>query len=357
MTSVFEVVVIGAGLSGLLCARRLQDAGYQVIVLEKSRGLGGRVATRRINHSPVNHGLPFIEPQGECSRNLICQLEQQSCLNIWSGTASMMDAYGTIRPMAVSTRYESQTGLTAVAKFLGKGLEIYQQHRVQAIAPSSQALWQLHLDGSTDCYYAQAVVIAIPSPQALTLLQPLAVQGFPASTLSQIEQAQFSPCLAVIASESVSNGNRSTGNPSSSWDLLTLPYHPDLRLINRVKSWASNADRPIWMIHSSPDFALRHLDLPDLNQVGQLLVQQAQTIIAHQASEFRILHSHRWRYAICCRPISDRCLWSALPHPLVICGDWCGGQTLENALQSGWAASTRVNQLTQGRSLPVLIQL
>jgi renalase len=40
---------VGAGLAGLICAQKLQRAGYQVAVLEKSRGLGGRLATRRVD--------------------------------------------------------------------------------------------------------------------------------------------------------------------------------------------------------------------------------------------------------------------------------------------------------------------
>ena len=41
------VAVIGAGLAGAACARGLQAAGVQVTVFDKSRGVGGRLATRR----------------------------------------------------------------------------------------------------------------------------------------------------------------------------------------------------------------------------------------------------------------------------------------------------------------------
>lgn len=44
--SIMRVAVIGAGVSGLSAARVLHDHGYQVRVFEKSRGLGGRAATR-----------------------------------------------------------------------------------------------------------------------------------------------------------------------------------------------------------------------------------------------------------------------------------------------------------------------
>ncbi len=42
------VAVIGAGMTGITCARALADAGFDVTVFEKSRGLGGRMATRRV---------------------------------------------------------------------------------------------------------------------------------------------------------------------------------------------------------------------------------------------------------------------------------------------------------------------
>ena len=53
-----DVVVVGAGVAGLQCARRLRDAGLQVVVLDKARGVGGRVATRRVDGQPVDHGGP-----------------------------------------------------------------------------------------------------------------------------------------------------------------------------------------------------------------------------------------------------------------------------------------------------------
>ena len=53
-------IVIGAGIAGLLAARTLQEHGLRVTVLDKGRGVGGRMATRRIGSAVFDHGAQFF---------------------------------------------------------------------------------------------------------------------------------------------------------------------------------------------------------------------------------------------------------------------------------------------------------
>ena len=55
-----RIAIIGAGLAGLSAARALTAAGHTPVVFEKSRGLGGRLATRRTEFGPIDHGAPGI---------------------------------------------------------------------------------------------------------------------------------------------------------------------------------------------------------------------------------------------------------------------------------------------------------
>ena len=55
-----KVLVVGAGISGCICARRLSDLGHEVTVVEKGRGVGGRMSTRRMNGARIDHGLNFL---------------------------------------------------------------------------------------------------------------------------------------------------------------------------------------------------------------------------------------------------------------------------------------------------------
>ena len=43
---IVDVLIIGAGISGLICATELQNSGLQVVLLDKGRRAGGRLSTR-----------------------------------------------------------------------------------------------------------------------------------------------------------------------------------------------------------------------------------------------------------------------------------------------------------------------
>lgn len=55
-----EVVVVGAGLAGLCCARRLAEAGADVLVLEASDGVGGRVRTDAVDGFLLDRGFQVL---------------------------------------------------------------------------------------------------------------------------------------------------------------------------------------------------------------------------------------------------------------------------------------------------------
>lgn len=82
----FNVAVIGAGMAGLVCAQQLAMAGYTVVVVEKSRGLGGRVATRRLHGTCADHGLRYLEPQGQLLQQLVQVLCDRHLLKVWTDT-------------------------------------------------------------------------------------------------------------------------------------------------------------------------------------------------------------------------------------------------------------------------------
>jgi renalase len=352
---VFDVAIIGAGLAGLTCGQQLQQAGYSVVIVEKSRGVGGRVATRRLHDTRADHGVRYLEPQGTLSQQLIEILDKRGIVQSWTDTiyelnSAEAESGHTPHPHPSKlTRYVAPAGMTAVAKFLASGLEIWLGQRVQAIAPTPEQSWLLTLE-SGETLTAGAVVVAIPAPQALMLLEPLAQTSLSTEFLDSLRCVEFSPCLSVMAGYSTVGANHDL--PLAAWKACTLPTDTDLAWIGLDSSKRLDSQIPIFVLQSTAEFAQHYLDVEELKPAGQYLLSRAAQLLVPWLDHPDWFQVHRWRYAFPSRALDRDCLDAATPSPLVCCGDWCGGNPIESALNSGLAAANQINQHLKKRSLP-----
>ena len=347
MQSKFDVAVVGAGLAGLVCAQALRQQGYSVVVVEKSRGLGGRLATRRLPQAFADHGVRCLEVQGNLSQQLIQTLRAQGILQLWTKEIDEWSAAGLSAGVEIQ-HYASPTGITAAAKFLATGLEIYRGQRVQSVAFGQT--WALTLEPANvepllnikATVDAKALVVAIPAPQATTLLEPLAeALGAADRFLTKLRSLTFDPCLTAIATY-----------PSPlalpAWKALRSPQDADIAWVSLDSSKAPDASYPVLVVQSNAIFAEKHLEADDLQAIGhQLLARMTELIPDLPVPD--LLQVHRWRYAFARNPLTETYL-SAAPLPLVCAGDWCGGKQVENALQSGLAAAGAIAHQLSGTS-------
>ena len=81
-----DITIIGAGMAGLICAQQLTQAGYSVSLIDKSRGVGGRVATRRLFDTKADHGTCYHKSKGEVLQALIGLLAQRGDMEVWTDT-------------------------------------------------------------------------------------------------------------------------------------------------------------------------------------------------------------------------------------------------------------------------------
>ena len=90
-----DITVIGAGMAGLVCAQQLTQAGYSVRVIDKSRGVGGRVTTRRLFNTKADHGTCYLKPESELLQRLITLLLQKGDLEVWTDTLHVKDNFSS----------------------------------------------------------------------------------------------------------------------------------------------------------------------------------------------------------------------------------------------------------------------
>lgn len=342
----WDVVIVGAGMTGLACALALQNAGYRVVVVEKSRGVGGRVATRHLPLSLVDHGAPTVARAlyGESRYGAyIDALVEQKIVQPWAGNqiydASFSQGQWSLEPVQSSGAahyYAVPGGMTAIAKELAKTLPVELTQRVTRLRLDGN-IWQIMTEGKT--FQAKAVVVAIPAPQALDLCIPLVQDGFSAAVIAALQNVQFDPCITAIAGYA----------PSAPWQSLPwaeLRCHNDpviARMIcDRRKREMSSGS--CFAIHSTPAFAMEHFEAADVAAVGQQMLDYIAEVYAPWFAEPELLQVHRWRYAIATNGYPGHPLSAQLSQPLWICGEWCVGSTIQNAFEVGLEVARQLKQ-------------
>lgn len=351
-----DVIVVGAGMAGLVCAQRLHQVGYQISILEKSRGLGGRMATRRAEGVPIDHGARYIQPQTPRLQQLVAQLVNQGILDTWRPRGFHLAPSGALLAKKLDMPYYvAPGGMSAVGKAIAGDLSILRQQRAIALTPATDH-WQIQVtraeaEAAAE-QSARAVVLAIPAPQAVPLLAPLPSQAPLKPLVSDLAAVTYTPCITVMA-QYAPPSSQTTGTclpePMEPWQIEGHPETPFFWLgLDSSKRQAPGLNV---VMHSSVSFAIAHLDAPNLQMAGEALLAEAGAQIAPWLAAPLRWQVHRWRYALVEKPCPRGILSTDMPLPLVACGDWCGHQNLDSALDAGWQAAAAVNEMLDRRSL------
>ncbi len=128
-----RIAVIGAGLAGIAAARGLTDRNGQVTVFEKSRGYGGRCATKRWEGHVVDHGAQYFTMRDERFHQAILKASGDAVQRL---EKPVRDDHGHILPD--SGRWFHREGNSRLVRDLAQGLEIRTESPVQ----NANDLWQ-----------------------------------------------------------------------------------------------------------------------------------------------------------------------------------------------------------------------
>ena len=319
--SQYNVLIIGAGIAGLSAARRLALAGVSSVLLDKGRGIGGRMATRRSGEAVFDHGAQYFSAKTPEFQEFVKQAATAGALREWRPNL----------PDKVHPRWIGADGMNVVPKFLGKKQHVLTGKKALRMEPVESGWAVITEDGGR--YMGNALLVTIPAPQALELLANSNIL-LPESDLEALRQIAYYPCLAVLATlDRVSN----------------IPAPGGLLPGGDVLSWMADnyqkgiSKSPSAVLHASPAFSLAHLE-GDLQVAGnQMLEAAARWIAPDSIVEWQI---HRWRYSLAHRRHPAPFLAAAAPHPLRFGGDGFGIGNVEGAFLSGLAmAADVINQL------------
>ena len=310
-----DVLVIGAGMAGLSAATALRKAGREVLVLDKGKQTGGRMATRRVGGATFDHGAQFVTARDPRFAALLEEAQTAGVAVEWCrGFTPEADGH---------KRWRGAPGISALANFGTVGLEIVQERQVAALSQAGDH-WLIRMtDG--EVYSAGAIILTTPVPQALVLLEAGGVQLEPAlkTRLSAIE---YERCLAVMA---VLRGPSRMQAPGG-----FAPTQGPIAWIadNQLKGIS---DEPAVTIHATDAFSVAQWD-QDRDETARGLLAAAEKWLGVGIQSFQI---HAWRYS---KPKqTDPLLFAevSLSPLLLLAGDAFAGPRVEGAALSGWAAA------------------
>lgn len=327
----YDVLIVGAGLAGLMAANRLQAAGRSVLVLDKGRGVGGRLATRRIGPGRADHGAQFFTVREPEFAAFVAEWKAQGLVYVWSkgwwaGSAED-DTDG-------HPRYAVRGGMTALARQLAQTVEVRTDvkvtgvSRLQSETTAVSSGWQLR-DENGRTYHSQSLILTPPVPQSLALLDAGGVLLATANRTA-LETIEYAPCLCglfwIEGEVHLPHPGAVQGDENG-----VLAWLAD----NRRKGISPEAQ--LLTLHAGIDFSHHHYDDPP-DVVLPLLQQELIPYLTTNAT-VREAQLKRWRYA---RPSSlypERCLRAADLPPLLFAGDAFNGPRVEGAALSGLAAA------------------
>jgi len=298
------VIIIGAGMAGLACARRLADAGMAPVVLDKGRNIGGRVATRRAGDLQFDHGAQYVNAHGAGFAAALRAMGEASALAAWPD--------GTGRRHSVGV-----PGMSALPKALGAGLDIRQNAQVLCLVPDAGG-WLLHLADGT--LRAARVVVTVPAPQVAALL------GADHSLVAALGAVQLAPCLTLMAA---------VAGPAP---FITRKVADDpLAWIaqDSAKPGRPQGEGALWVAQAGAAFSVAHLEDDPATLTARMLPLLCDRLGASPAT---VTHAstHRWRYARVTQSLGQPFLCSN-DGSLYLGGDWCLGPRIEAAWESGTA--------------------
>lgn len=317
-------LVIGAGMAGIIAARRLQKKGVQVTVLEKSKGFGGRMATRRVGEAVFDHGAQFLTVHGMFFRVVVEDLQDQGQLKAWSrgflNGDRILNSDGYLR-------FCGTQGMAPVAKALAEPLKVELQQTVKQIEAQGRT-WVVSSE-SGQSWQADALILTPPLPQSLALLEntPWAPDS---DTLQKLKGVKYDPAIVAMA---ILDGP--SGLPEPGGLAQADPMSPIAWIADNQQKGISQV--PAVTLQGTAHFS-RNQWKNDKTEAGKLLWEAAKPYLKADCLELDV---HRWRFAQVQDPLPENCLMLQDNPPLLLAGDAFGDRfnPIEGAATSGLEAA------------------
>lgn len=328
-----RVAIVGAGLSGLSCARALLEAGVAPRLFEKSRSVAGRMSTRRGEGWQCDHGAQYFTARDPAFRAEVGRWLEAGVAQRWLPRLRAFGPGDAVRvPDESLERFVGVPGMTAPARRLAEGLSVEASCTVDSLVREAGS-WRLRCAerGWIDERF-DSVLLALPAPQAAALLADPAVRGCGLPAVADLatvaHSARMRACWALML--------RYPAPLGLDFDAAFVNEGP-LRWVARDAGKPGRPGPETWLLHAEAQWSEAQVDEP-AERVAPVLVDAFKRLGGAAPAAWA---AHRWRFADTAQPLAIGCAWSA-EAGLGLCGDWLAGGKVEGAWRSGRALAQAV---------------
>ena len=323
-----QIAVIGAGLSGLVVARELQD-DHAVTVFEKSRGVGGRMATRYENGFEFDHGAQFFTARSPDFRQYLRPLIERGIVASWRARFAELERNEIVSRRDWDDDYPHYVGaprMNSIGKTLAEGLDVRRNTTVTKLEREPGG-WRLKDNVGKDLGSFDWVILTMPATQTAAL----APDGSRLRTLC--DSARMRACFALMLGFEAP---------------LSLPWQAAL-VRGADISWISvNSSKPgrpepfSLVVHSTNAFADASFD-SDIDKLVARLLAETGEVLDQNVNTAIICRLQRWRYANADGQDGADFFVDAGDR-LAACGDWFKRGRVEAAFTSGFGLAQELKQ-------------
>lgn len=249
-----DILIIGAGLSGLTLGSELLKLQKDFLIIDKSSGVGGRVATRRLSDIPFDHGAIYLKPDPYLLKLYV---------SLFLSNDLRLDDKGIF----------TYGGMTRLPKLLAEPLPLRKSVKAERITRNENS-WLIECEDS-EPIQAKKIALTAPLPQALELLDKSPLNLDIPDTARRIVYSK-----AVI------------GLFKTDMDLISTSIDPDIETLCPLSSRISSGKG--FIMNMSESWSENHFDFSD-KYLQNILIQKFEACF-DQRPELSEVQVKRWKY-------------------------------------------------------------
>lgn len=342
-----RIAIVGAGVAGLTVAYGLRTLPVERTVFEKSRGYGGRAATRGRYGCRYDHGAPFFSaPTARVERLITAHLPTDQLVEVGRPLGGFTRKGDLVRRDEESGRkWTYRSGISTLGKLLARfgRAEMVHDTRIDRLERSGPH-WHLQTKGGTSFGAYDAVVLTAPAPQTAAILERSSLSGDSAAAVQEAVGAidyvaQFSYMLAY---------DRPVPRPATVHGLVSEDDDHPISWIGfeHDKPGHVRGGTQLLVVHTAPDWTAARVDRDPERFLPEIKAQAADVLgtSLHQPVWY---DTQRWRYSRPRAGLSAEVQEQAAALGLYFAGDFVAGTgTVGAAIDTGFATARRLRSTT-----------